>query len=1042
MSRFTIHTPPALSHRHEAVRAALTEPEARTIGRLIADLSDPPPAYEAIAAEAGALIRSIRDALTEEGAVEALMREYDLGSEEGVVLMCLAEALLRIPDADTRDRLIRDKIGAADWTHHLGRSPSPFVNMSTWALALTGKAMRLADGPAVWARLATRLGEPIVRDALVRAMRLLGHQFVMGETIERALKRTAPAERQGARHSYDMLGEAARTMEDADRYFDAYRTAIAAIGAASDGRGPIAGPGVSIKLSALHPRYEPRQRDRILAELAPRLLALAEAAAAANIGMTVDAEEADRLELSIELLDPILRAPSLTGWEGLGLAVQAYQKRALPLVDLVAERARAARRRLMVRLVKGAYWDTEIKRAQEGGQDYYPVFTRKTATDVCYQAAAKRILAAPDAFFGQFATHNAYTVAAIRSFAGNRADFEFQRLHGMGSALYERVSGDGGWGIPCRIYAPVGTHRDLLAYLVRRLLENGANSSFVSRLADIDIPIAKLTENPVARLAMVRAESGPIPMPRAIYGAERQASRGLDFGDPVALAGLAAGLESQPALFDACPLAGGERRQGTAAAVFEPADHRAQIGTVADAAAADIDCAFALAAEAQPDWDARPVDHRAACLERAADLLEADMPAFAALAVREAGKTLPDAVGEVREAVDFCRYYAVEARRRLGDQPLPGPTGETNALASHGRGVFVCISPWNFPLSIFTGQVAAALAAGNAVIAKPAEQTPLIAARMVGLLHQAGIPSEALAFLPGAGETVGARLVADPRTAGVAFTGSTDVARSIARTLAGRDGPIAPLIAETGGQNAMIVDSSALIEQVVADAVASAFNSAGQRCSALRVLFVQDDIADATVAMLAGAMRELRVGDPKRLDTDIGPVIDGAARQGLEAHAARMDREARLLAVAPLAEEAAHGTFFAPRLYEIESLSRLTGEVFGPILHLVRYSADRIDRVVDQVNATGFGLTLGVQSRIDETVERIRRRARVGNLYVNRTIIGAVVGTQPFGGEGLSGTGPKAGGPNYLPRFAIERTFTVNTTAAGGNATLMAAIED
>lgn len=1041
MSGFDFDSPAAISPAHEAVRDALGDSESQSIDRIVAAADQPRALRSRIAADAADLIRSIREAQGEESAVEALMREYDLGSEEGIVLMCLAEALLRIPDADTRDKLIRDKIGPADWTHHLGRSTSPFVNVSTWALAITGKALRLTDGPAIWARLAVRLGEPILRDALLGAMRLLGHQFVMGETIERALKRASAAERQGARHSYDMLGEAARTMRDADRYFEAYRAAIGAIGAASKGRGPFAGPGISIKLSALHPRYEPRQRHRILAELRPRLLSLAEQAAAADIGMTIDAEEADRLELSIELLDMLLAAPPLAGWDGLGLAIQAYQTRALPLIDLVAERARAARRKLMVRLVKGAYWDSEVKRAQEGGLDRYPVFTRKAATDASYLAAARRILAAREVIFGQFATHNAYTVAAIRAFAENRTDFEFQRLHGMGAALYERVAGREGWGIPCRIYAPVGTHRDLLAYLVRRLIENGANSSFVNRLADASIPIDALIEDPVARVAALRNEPGPIPHPRAIYGAEREASQGVDFGDPRAVAALGRALDGLPAHFEAAPVVTGKAVAGASRAVFEPADRRARVGAVSDAGQAELERALALASGAQENWDRVPVTERAAHLERAAVLLEADMAAFVALAVREAGKTIPDAVNEVRETVDFCRYYAAEARRALTGQPLPGPTGETNRLDHHGRGVFASISPWNFPLSIFTGQIAAALVAGNSVVAKPAEQTPLVAGRMVRLLVEAGIPPEALALLPGPGETIGAALVADPRVSGVVFTGSTEVARAIAQSLAARDGPLATLIAETGGQNAMIVDSSALIEQMAADAVASAFNSAGQRCSALRVMFVQNEIADAAIEMLAGAMQELRVGDPKRLDTDVGPVIDEAARDALAAHAARMDREARLVATAPLAEEASHGTFFAPRLYEIDSLSRLQREIFGPILHVVRYPADRLDSVIDQINATGYGLTLGVQSRIDDTIEHVRSRVRVGNLYVNRTIIGAAVGTQPFGGEGLSGTGPKAGGPNYLARFTVERTFTVNTAAAGGNATLMAGIE-
>jgi RHH-type proline utilization regulon transcriptional repressor/proline dehydrogenase/delta 1-pyrroline-5-carboxylate dehydrogenase len=1042
MAAFDLESPAAFSASHDLVRRCLSEPEATAIDRMIAQAAMPPALRGRIAHDAAGLISAVRQARGKESAIEALMREYDLRSDEGIVLMCLAEALLRIPDDETRDKLIRDKIGPADWAYHLGHSPSPFVNASTWALAITGKALRLTDGQAIWAKLAVRLGEPILRDALLGAMRLLGHQFVMGETIQKALKRAGAAEKAGARHSYDMLGEAARTAADADRYFEAYRTAIRAIGSASNGRGPVAGPGISIKLSALHPRYEPRQRRRALTELQPRLLSLAEQAAAADMGLTIDAEEADRLELSIELLESLLGTPSLAGWDGLGLAVQAYQTRALPLIDLIAERAKLHGRRLMVRLVKGAYWDSEVKRAQEAGLERYPVFTRKAATDASYLAAAKRILAAGNSIFGQFATHNAYTVAAIHAFADGRTDFEFQRLHGMGAQLYERVSGPGGWGIPCRIYAPVGTHRDLLAYLVRRLIENGANSSFVNRLADETIPIEKLVEDPIARAQASKAEPRAIPRPREIYGAERLAARGVDFGDPLAVAGLERALNAEPASCDAAPIISGCSVPGMSRTVFEPADRTARVGAVIDATPADVGRALEIAAGAREAWDAVPVSERAARLEKAADLLEADMPGFVALIVREAGRAIPDAVSEVREAVDFCRYYAVEARRTLAGRDLPGPTGESNRLDHHGRGIFAAISPWNFPLSIFTGQITAALVAGNAVMAKPAEQTPLIGARMIRLLHAAGIPPDILALLPGPGEAIGAALVADPRVTGVVFTGSTDVARAISRSLAARDGPIATLIAETGGQNAMIVDSSALIEQAVADAVASAFNSAGQRCSALRVMFVQDEIAALMIEMLAGAIQELRVGDPKRLDTDIGPVIDDDARKALIQHADRMDRDARLIAVAPLTEDTSRGTFFAPRLYEIDSLARLQREVFGPILHVVRYAGGRLDAVIDQINATGYGLTLGVQSRIDETIEQVRRRARVGNLYVNRTIIGATVETQPFGGEGLSGTGPKAGGPHYLPRFAVERTFTVNTAAAGGNATLMAEIED
>ncbi|MCG8691481.1 MAG: bifunctional proline dehydrogenase/L-glutamate gamma-semialdehyde dehydrogenase PutA, partial [Minwuiales bacterium] len=865
-------------------------------------------------------------------------------------------------------------------------------------------------------------------------------QFVLGRSVGEALERAAPAEEQGYRHSYDMLGEAARTMPDAERYFRAYAEAIRTIGESAVGNGPANRPGISVKLSALHPRYEFGQRGRVMAELLPRLKKLALAAKAHDLGFCIDAEEADRLDLSLDLIEGLALDPDLAGWNGLGLAVQAYQKRALPLIDWLADLARRAGRRLMVRLVKGAYWDTEIKVAQEGGEPGYPVFTRKTSTDVSFLACARRLLASPDAFFSQFATHNAHSVAAVMTFAGNNRDFEFQRLHGMGEPLYEEVVGDDKLGVPCRVYAPVGSHEDLLAYLVRRLLENGANSSFVNRIFDDALPVERIIADPVEITDHLESVAHPsIPLPADLYGAERKNAAGTDLTDPVVLRPLDDAIQLSATLkWSAGPIVGGETLGGKERKVTFPADRRVEVGTVSDADGETVDRALAAAAAAARGWDATPAADRGGALRRAADLYEENHAELMTLCIREAGKTLPDCVAEVREAVDFLRYYAARAEAEFAAPvEMPGPTGETNRISLHGRGAFVCISPWNFPLAIFTGQVAAALAAGNTVLAKPAEQTSIVASRAVALLHQAGVPGDVLHLLPGDGPSVGARLIGDPRVAGVAFTGSTETARLIQRSLAEKDGPIVPLIAETGGQNAMIVDSSALPEQVVADVIQSAFNSAGQRCSALRVLFLQRDIADRTVEMLKGAMAELRIGDPGLLSTDVGPVIDAEAKQMLDEHAARMRKEGTLLYETELSADCAKGTFVAPKAFEIDSLSRLKREVFGPILHVVRYNADRLDDVCDAVNATGYGLTLGVHSRIDETARRVVERIKVGNAYVNRNTVGAVVGVQPFGGEGLSGTGPKAGGPRYLYRFATERALSINTAAAGGNAALM-----
>jgi RHH-type proline utilization regulon transcriptional repressor/proline dehydrogenase/delta 1-pyrroline-5-carboxylate dehydrogenase len=1030
---------------------ALYHADGSAVMEAVLDEADLGPLRPRVRVLARRLVQDVRGAQDRAGTLDSFLQQYRLSTEEGVVLMCLAEALLRIPDTETQDKLIQDKLHGADWERHLGQSRSLFVNASTWGLMLTGKLVRLNDAAAdagFVERLAARIGGPVIRDAMLQAVRILSDQFVMGRGIAEAIARAGEAEAAGARHSYDMLGEAALTEPDARRYAAAYADAIATLGRASLDRprrvNVLDRPGISIKLSALHPRFEWAQRDDVMARLVPRLADLIAAAGRYDLGVTIDAEEASRLDLTLDVFEAVYRDPTAGGWDGLGLAVQAYQKRARAVVDWLAAMAHRGRRRIPVRLVKGAYWDTEIKRAQEGGFDGYPVFTRKVMTDVSYLACARGMLAHREAFYPQFATHNAHTLAAVTVLAEGRLDVECQRLHGMGEALYAALLRIDARALPCRVYAPVGSHEDLLPYLVRRLLENGANSSFVNRLADASAPIDRLIADPVeAMRTTLGLRQAGIPLPRDLYGATRVNARGLDLSSVRALTGLAKEMQrAGNERWSASPVVSGKRRGGLAVEVRNPADRRDVVGDVREADVGDVGFAVAAAVAAQPAWDGLGAAARAQILERAADLYEVERARLMMLAVREAGKTLGDAQSEVREAVDFLRYYAQRIKIDGAPQALPGPTGEANTLKLHGRGAFVCISPWNFPLAIFTGQVAAALAAGNAALAKPAEQTPLIAALAVDLLHKAGVPAEVLHLLPGAGETVGAALVADPRVAGVAMTGSTATAAAIARTLAQRQGPIVPLIAETGGQNALIADSSALPEQLVADAVRSAFNSAGQRCSACRVLFVQEDIAARVTTMLAGAMAELRVGDPAYLDTDVGPVIDAEALAALNAHAERMDREARLLATAPIAGGLDHGTFFAPRAYAIPDLGLLEREVFGPILHVVTFAAERLDEVVDRINATGYGLTLGIHSRVGATAQRIIARARVGNIYVNRNMIGAVVGVQPFGGEGLSGTGPKAGGPHYLPRFALERTVSDNIAAIGGNASLLSLVEE
>jgi RHH-type proline utilization regulon transcriptional repressor/proline dehydrogenase/delta 1-pyrroline-5-carboxylate dehydrogenase len=984
------------------------------------------------------LIEAIRVDGDRLGGVEDMLREFALSTKEGLALMVLAEALLRVPDTRTADQFIEDKLGQGDFVHHETKSSAFLVNASAWALGMSARVVLSGETPlGTLGLLAKRLGVPAVRAATRQAMRLMGSHFVLGETIETALARSEPHSTDAPRYSFDMLGEGARTAADAERYFNSYASAIEAIGRATDDRPLPDRPGISVKLSALHPRFEPLSRPRVMTELVPRLIDLAQRAKAYDLNFTVDAEEADRLELSLEVIAAAFGDPSLAGWDGFGLAIQAYQKRAEAVIDYFDELAKMLSRRMMVRLVKGAYWDTEIKRAQERGLADYPVFTRKAVTDLNYIACARKLLALRPRIFPQFATHNALTVASVLELSQNETGFEFQRLHGMGEALYAQLNRDRP-GFASRTYAPVGSHRDLLAYLVRRLLENGANSSFVAVAADHAVPVATLLRRPADIVgAADNARHPNIPLPRDLYQPQRQNSQGIEFGERAALNALVSAVAADTTLVTAAPMINGEPKTGAARQFFSPIDQKSVFASVIDATPADANEAVAAAHQGFKGWRRAPVETRAEILEKAANLLERRAAHFIALLQREGGKTLDDAFAELREAVDFCRYYAAEGRKLFGaGETMPGPTGESNVLRLRGRGVFIAISPWNFPLAIFTGQVTAALMAGNAVVAKPAEQTPLIAAEAVRLLHEAGVPASVLHLLPGDGR-IGAALSAHADIAGVVFTGSTEVARAINRTLAAKDGPIVPLIAETGGINAMIVDATALPEQVADDVVTSAFRSAGQRCSALRLVFVQDDVADRMIEMMSGAARELVVGDPRELTTHIGPVIDLEAKQRLETHIARMKTEARV----HFAGRAPGGTYVAPHIFELSDADQLTEEVFGPILHVVRYRAENLDRVLQSIERSGYGLTLGIHSRIDDTIEKIVDRLSVGNVYVNRNMIGAVVGVQPFGGFGLSGTGPKAGGPHYLARFATEQTVTVNTAAAGGNAGLMSGLE-
>ncbi|MGE6146427.1 trifunctional transcriptional regulator/proline dehydrogenase/L-glutamate gamma-semialdehyde dehydrogenase [Aeromonas media] len=1023
-----------------AITSAYRRPETEAVPMLLEQARLPKEKAEAtqkLAMSIAEKLRNQKSASGRQGLVQGLLQEFSLSSQEGVALMCLAEALLRIPDKATRDALIRDKISGGNWSQHLGQSASLFVNAASWGLLITGKLVATHNEAGLNSSLKGLIGkggEPLIRKGVDMAMRLMGEQFVTGETIAEALANAGSMENRGFRYSYDMLGEAALTEEDAKRYLASYEQAIHAIGKASHGRGIYEGPGISIKLSALHPRYSRAQYDRVMEELYPTLLGLTQLAKQYDIGINIDAEEADRLEISLDLLEKLCFDPSLADWNGIGFVIQAYQKRCPYVIDYVIDLAKRSRHRLMIRLVKGAYWDSEIKRAQQDGLEGYPVYTRKPYTDVSYLACARKLLAVPEAIYPQFATHNAHSLSAIYQLAGQNyypGQYEFQCLHGMGEPLYEQVVGkvaDGKLGRPCRIYAPVGSHETLLAYLVRRLLENGANTSFVNRIADNSISLQDLVQDPVQQIEQMAAREGSlglphprIPLPRELYGEARPNSAGLDLANEHRLGSLSAALlASTNTAYQAVPMLGNEQPGCDIEAptqfqhVVNPADHRDVVGQVSEATVELVDKALACALASGQIWQATPPAERAAVLDRAADLMESELQPLMGLLVRESGKTFANAIAEVREAVDFLRYYAAQARNHFANdthRPL-GPV--------------VCISPWNFPLAIFSGQVCAALAAGNTVLAKPAEQTPLIAAQAVRILREAGVPAGAVQLLPGRGETVGAALIADERVRGVMFTGSTEVAGIISRNLAGRldaQGRTIPLIAETGGQNAMIVDSSALTEQVVMDVISSAFDSAGQRCSALRVLCVQDDVAERVIRMLKGAMAEYKVGSPEHLSTDIGPVIDAEAKANIERHIKAMgDKGRRVHQIARTQEGACNrGTFVLPTLIELDSLDELGPEVFGPVLHLVRYPRAKLGELLAQINDSGYGLTLGVHTRIDETIAQVVNTAKVGNLYVNRNIVGAVVGVQPFGGEGLSGTGPKAGGPLYMYRLLGAR---------------------
>ncbi len=1025
----------------QAIRAAYHEDEELCVQRLLAYFKDADSCESQTHKTAYNLVKAIRNNDGGHGGLDAFLQEFKLSSEEGIAMMCLAEALLRIPDGDTADALIQDKIQDGDWRAHIGNSDSFFVNASSWGLMLTGKFVKLnkrtTNNPTDYvSRLVAQSGEPVIRAAMIKAMQIMGQQFVLAESIPSALKRARANETKGYRYSYDMLGEAARTTDDANWYFESYSQAIDKIGQNQPPSDAINSPGISVKLSALHPRYEYAQEDRVLGELLPQIIRLCEQAASYKIGLTIDAEESERLEPSLTILEHLCHTPSLKSWNGLGFVVQAYQKRALAVLDWIESLATEHGRKIMIRLVKGAYWDSEIKNAQILGLRDYPVYTQKFTTDVAYLRCVDKLLSNPQYFYPLFATHNAHTVASILYKADKHHEYEFQCLHGMGETLYDQVINQ--HNKPVRIYAPVGEHKDLLAYLVRRLLENGANSSFVNRLVDKDLPIEDIVADPTEKLATAEHYRHPkIPLP-ADFLPERINSAGFNTDDANQLEEFYLKFQQlQGKQWQVNPSA--SQPDTNNIQVLNPATGSA-VGTASNVDQHQIDHAFNAAQRAFSSWNALKGNKRASILEAAAGLFEQYSDTLLSLCIIEAGKTLLDAIAELREAVDFLRYYAVQARRNFtSPKTLTGPTGEKNQHFLSGRGVFVCISPWNFPLAIFTGQIGAALAAGNCVLAKPAEQTPIIASVAVKLLIEAGVPKNALHLVTGNGSDVGAKLTALQHISGVTFTGSTQTAQQILTSITQKAGPIIPFIAETGGLNAMIADSSTLIEQLVDDVVQSAFQSAGQRCSALRVLYVQDDIYAATVNKLKGAMDQLITGNPVHIKTDVGPIIDKQALDGLNAHIDKMHIAGKSIYRAPSASlnERDKGTYFPPALIEFNSIEELEHEVFGPVLHIVAYRSRHLDKVIDTINNTGYGLTFGIHSRIDSSIKHISERIHAGNIYVNRNTIGAVVGVQPFGGEGLSGTGPKAGGPHYLTRFAHERVISTNTSAAGGNASLL-----
>ena len=1014
--------------------------ENEAVNALLAYLDTLPHQKEDIQSTASSLIEGVRSQKLKAMSIENFLQTYDLGSKEGLALMCLAEAYLRIPDRETQTALIRDKVGSVEWARNIGRTDSTVVNLVTMGLATTDSFLNWGlnrEGfQSAIGNLTRRFSQPVIRSAVSQAMKILGQQFVLGETIDTAIKKAQAAERRGYRHSYDMLGEGAKTAADADRYFQSYAQALKTIAHYKNDQDVYGQPSISVKLTAIHPRYELAQRERVFKELYPKVLDLCEAAKSAGIALTIDAEESDRLQLSLELITRLSAESSLKGWDGLGLAVQAYQKRASQVIDFLSETAKAHHRRFCIRLVKGAYWDTEIKRTQERGLIDYPVFTRKVNTDLSYMVCADKMLRDEKGIYSQFATHNAYTAATIMAYADHhQAHFEFQRLHGMGEKLHEQIVAR---GIPCRIYAPVGDHKDLLAYLVRRLLENGANSSFVNKIHASAVPMEDLLIDPLEQAHAHDQHHNPIiPLPTDLLQPARRNSFGLDLGDEAELNRLEKlVIDFSRKLPFVNNLTNIDTASENTVTLRDPANPQQIVSHTPQLSEAQLEQALDKATAAFTAWSLVSVQRRAEIIETLGDKIAEAYDEFIALLVYEGGKTFADAIAEVREAIDFCYYYANQARHLMANPTLlAGPTGERNELSLHGRGVIACISPWNFPLAIFLGQVTAALVTGNTVLAKPAKQTPTIARRAIELAYEAGIPQDVLQYIPASGQMMGEKILAASRITGVAFTGSTDVAWTINQTLAARRCAIAPLIAETGGINAMIVDSSALTEQVVNDIIISAFQSAGQRCSALRLLYLQEDIAEKTIAMLKGALAELRLGHPAFIATDVGSVIDEKAKSELLDHVQWLGDKATLLAEAKLPN--LEGAFVAPQAWLLKDASLLNKEVFGPILHVIIFKGSDLPLIINDINSKGFGLTLGLHSRIDATIDYVRRHAHVGNFYVNRSIIGAVVAVQPFGGEGLSGTGPKAGGPNYLMRFVHERTYTQDTTAAGGNANLL-----